>query len=317
MKKFISTLPALLFFIGIIFFAYSPLTMPEMINAQNEVFILFLQQLKKDDLMSALLLVLSYLWANILCILLIFLVLIGFGFLIYVYFFRELDFKVVVVSHIALIIVVLILTNFSVVMSSIALSLFLGILWLHKTFEPRKNNFSTGYSVIASRLGLLNIFLAIGILLTVSLNIQDYEEQVSESNKELIMSFIPEMSDIKEAQKEQISQITEGFQYALTERYDAMTEESKAQCKPMYEALVQGLESYKERSFQKIEEEEMMVGEEELMQLFPFYNLTVKITPLLVAITAYALLAVLIPPVGIFCGIVYVLMKKIKPKKKL
>jgi hypothetical protein len=314
MKKFVSTLPALLFFIGIIFFAYSPLTMPEVINAQNEVFILFLQQLKKDDLMSALLLVLSYLWANILCILLIFLVLIGFGFLVYVYFFRKLDLKTVVVSHIALIIFVLILTNFSIVMLSIALSLFLGILWLHKTFEPRKNNFSTGYYVIVSRLGLLNIFLAIGILLTVSLNIQDYEKQVSESNKELIMSFIPEVSSIKEAQKEQISQITEGFQYALTERYDAMTEESKAQCKRMYEALIQGLESYKERAFQRIEEEEVTIGEE-LLQLFPFYELTIKVTPLLVAITAYALLTVLIPPVGIFCGIIYVLMKKIKPGK--
>jgi hypothetical protein len=315
MKKFVSTLPALLFFIGIIFFAYSPLTMPEVINAQNEVFILFLQQLKKDDLMSALLLVLSYLWANILCILLIFLVLIGFGFLVYVYFFRKLDLKTVVVSHIALIIFVLILTNFSIVMLSIALSLFLGILWLHKTFEPRKNNFSTGYYVIISRLGLLNIFLAIGILLTVSLNIQDYEKQVSESNKELIMSFIPEVSSIKKAQKEQISQITEGFQYALTERYDAMTEENKAQCKPMYEALIQGLESYKERAFQRIEEEEVTIGEEELLQLFPFYELTIKVTPLLVAITAYALLTVLIPPVGIFCGVVYVLMKKIKPGK--
>ena len=192
----------------------------------------------------------------------------------------------------------------------IAISLFLGILWEHKTFEPRKNNFSTGYSVVTSGLNLMSVFLCIGIFLTIFLNIQTYEKEMKESNKELMMGFLPNMTDIKESEKKNIEQISEGFKYSLTERYNTMSESVKTQCKPMYEGLTQGLDSYKDRSFQQIDQKEFGINEEEISNYFPFFNILIQITPLLIGITGYAFLTALNPIMGIFGGLAYSIIKR-------
>jgi hypothetical protein len=220
------------------------------------------------------------------------------------------NFRAVVVSQVIMMILVLILTNFSITMFLTSLSLFTGTMWMRKTFEPEKKVFSTGYSVITSRIGLLSIFLTVGILLTLLINMKSYEQEMLESNLGLIKNFIPDMSGAKEVQKNQIEQITEGFKYALSERYDYLPEETKTECKVLYEGLTQSLDSYKNQTFQKIDEQEMVMSEEEILQIFPFFDLIVKATPLIIAISAYALFAMLTPIMGIFGGIVFSLVKK-------
>ena len=306
---FISCLPAILFFSGIIFFAYSSLTMLNVVSAQNEVFVVFFQELGKTDLLSAIITAFEYFFMNVMWIVLVFLVLMSCGFLVYLYYLKRVDFRVVIISQIIMIILVLILTDFSIVMFLTSLSLPVGMMWMRKTFEPEKKVFSTGYSVIASRIGLLSLFLTAGILLTLLVNMERYEEKMMQTNMALIKNFMPDMSGAKEAQKNQIEDITEGFKYALSERYDSVPEETKTQCKVLYEGLTESLDSYKEQSFQKIDEQELTVTEEEVLQIFPFFNLIVKATPVIIAISAYALLAVLTPVMGVFGGIVYSVVK--------
>lgn len=286
--------------------------MSKVIMMQNDIFISFYQELGKSDFSSALIFMLNYIWTNVLWVALLFLVLISFGFIFYIFFFSKMNLRATIISQIIFISLVFVLTNFSIIMFIIALSLFLGILWEHKTFEPRKNNFSTGYSVVSSRLGLMSVFLCIGIFLTILLNVQTYEKEMKESNKELMMGFLPNMSDVKETQKQQIEDITEGFKYSLTERYNAESENVRTQCKPLYEGLTQGLESYKNRSIQKIDEKELAISEEEISNYFPFFNILIQITPLLIAITGYAFLTVLNPVMGIFGGVVYSIIKRNK-----
>ena len=313
----ISSLPAIFFFIGIFFLVLSPLNLSKVIDMQNGVFVLFFQELNRSDMMNAILLTLGYLWVNVIWIILVFLILIGSGFIFYIFYLTKLDFRVVNVSQIIFVIIVFILTNFSVIMLLTSFSLLVGIFWMYKTFEPGKNNFSTGYSVITSRLGLMGILLTVGVFLTIFLNIQAYEEQISESNTELMMSFVPEIGDVKKAQKKEIEDIAEGFKYSLTERYKILSEDAKAQCKSMYDGLIQGLDNYKNRTFQKIDEQEIQMNQEELLQFFPFFDVFTKMSPLLIAVSVYALLVVLIPLVGIFSGIVYSVMKGVKTKKSL
>lgn len=286
--------------------------MSKVIMMQNDIFISFYQELGKSDFSSALIFTLNYIWTNVLWVALLFLVLISFGFIFYIFFFSKMNLRATIISQIIFISLVFVLTNFSIIMFIITLSLFLGILWEHKTFEPRKNNFSTGYSVVSSRLGLMSVFLCIGIFLTILLNVQTYEKEMKESNKELMMGFLPNMSDVKETQKQQIEDITEGFKYSLTERYNAESENVRTQCKPLYEGLTQGLESYKNRSIQKIDEKELAISEEEISNYFPFFNILIQITPLLIAITGYAFLTVLNPVMGIFGGVIYSIIKRNK-----
>lgn len=309
----VSSLPAIFFFIGVIFLAYSPLTMSKVIMMQNSVFTSFYQELNKSDFSSAFIFTLNYVWENVLWVTLSFLVLISFGFIFYIFYLSRTDIRMIIISQIIFIFLTFILTNFSIIMLIIALSLLFGILWEYKTFEPRKNDFSTGYSVVSSRLGLMSIFLCIGIFLTILLNAKNYEKDISESNKELMMGFMPNMTNVKETQKNEIEQITEGFKYSLTERYNAESEIVKTQCKPMYEGLTQGLDNYKNRAFQQIDQKELEIGEEEVSKYLPFFKTLTQITPILIAITGYAFLTVLNSVMGIFGGVVYSIIKRNEP----
>jgi len=190
-------------------------------------------------------------------------------------------------------------------MALIALSLFIGILWMKKTFEPRKNDFSTGYFVISSRLGLLNIFLAIGIFLAMLMNMQVYEQEISESNIRMMASFIPNRTDIQDAQKKQIEELTEGFKSSLTFRYQSSSSDIRNQCKPLYDGMMTALDDYKNRSFEKIEKSDLPIIGEDVTHYFPFFDLLEKLTPLFVAFSAYFFLYILIPIMGIFGGVVY------------
>ena len=306
----ISVLPAILFFSGIVFVAYSSLTMSKVISVQNEVFALFFQELGKTDILSALITTFEYFFTEVLWIVLIFLVLITLGFLVYLYYFQKVNFKVVVISQVVMVILVLVLTDFSITMFVTSLSLLIGTMWMHKTFEPGKKVFSTGYDAIASRIGMMGIFLAVGILLSLLVNMESYEQEMLESNMNLIKNFMPDMSGAKQAQKDQIGDLTEGFKYALSERYDSLPEDTKAECSVLYQGLTQSLDIYKEQSFQQIDEQELAVSEEQILQIFPLFGLIIKATPIIIAISAYALLAILTPVMGIFGGIIYSLVKK-------
>lgn len=304
-RIFISSSPAIFFFLGIIFLAISPLNMSRAITIQYESFSIFMEELKGFDILSVFFTSLNYVWVNAIWIILVFLVLISIGLLIYVLLLPKIEFRVVLISMVVFVILSFIVTNFSIPMLSIALSLFVGILWMSKTFEPKKNNFSTGYFVISSRLGLLNIFLAIGIFLAILMNMQVYEQQISESNIKMMASFIPGKTEIKEAQKMQIDELTEGFKSSLTFRYQTSSSSVKNQCKPLYEGMMTALDDYKDRSFERIEKSELPVMGEDVTQYFPFFGILEKLTPLLVAFSAYFLLYILIPVMGVFGGIVY------------
>lgn len=305
----ISSLPAIFFFVGIIFLTVSPLNLSRVMTIQYDIFNIFIKELVKYDIVSAFSTVLNYFWMNVLWVVLVFLVLITIGLLIYLLFLPRIEFRVVLISMVVFLISSFIVTNFSIPMLLIALSLFIGILWMSKTFEPRKNNFSTGYFVISSRLGMLNIFLAIGIFLAILMNMQMYEQQISESNMRMLASLIPNETDVKGAQKMQIEELTEGFKSSLSLRYQSLSSSERNQCKPLYEGMVTALDDYKNRSFEQIETRELPVVGEDVTQYFPFFDLLEKLVPLFVAFGAYSLLYILIPIMGIFGGIVYSIVK--------
>ena len=306
---FISILPTIFFTIGIIFLSYSSLTMSKVIAAQNEVFTLFFQELNKTNLLSAIITSFEYFFVNVMWIVLVFLLLMSCGFLIYLYYLKRVNLRVVIVSQIIMTVLVFVLSNFSIVILLTSLSLIVGTLWMSRAFEPEKKIFSTGYNIISNRIGLLSIFLSAGILITLIINMESYEEEMMQTNMDLIKNFVPDMSAAKEAQKEEIEQLTEGFKYVLSERYNYLSEDSKTECKVLYDGLTQSLDNYKQQRFQKIDEQELTVSEEDILQIFPFFNLIIKATPVIITISAYAVLAILTPVMGMFGGIVYSIAK--------
>lgn len=277
---------------------------------QNGVFISFYKELVKNGFPSALISSIDYLWTNLLWIVLLFLIPISLGFILFIFFYSTVDLKVLIASQIIFMILVLILTNFSVVLIIVALSLFIGILWERKTFEPEKNDFSTGYSLINSRLWLMAVFLCVGIFFIMYMNSQVYDQEIIKSNKELMMSMMPQVNDVKKQQKSEITGLTEDFKYVLTARYDSMNEDVKTQCKTLYEGMTQSLDSYRDRTIQKIDQQELGVSEEEILNNFPFFKVLDQITPVLIALSGFAFFTVFNPIIGVFGGVFYSLIKR-------
>lgn len=311
----LSCLPALFFLSGTIFLSYSSLTMSKVIDMQNRVFIILFQESEKSNIITALYESFVYIFVNGLWIIFVSLALISVGFIIFTKFTftkfaKKIDMRIVGMSQLMFILVLYLLTN-SIIMLLAGLSLSLGVFILKRTFEPVKKNFSTGYNVISSRLGLFNFLICVGIFLAIFLNMSTYETEISKSNMDLFSSLVPDVSNLKDIQKQQIIDIADGFKYSLDERYKILPDDTKNQCKSMYDGLVQGLDSYKSRAIQQIDQQQLSISQEDLAQAIPMFDLLTKITPLLIAISCYTLLSVIKPLIGIFGGIFYAALKKI------
>jgi len=311
----LSSLPAIFFLVGMFFLLYSPLSLTAVIDLQYDAVDIFLKELIKNDLRSAIFTSLKYLWDNAIWYTLVFLVLISFGLVVYTYFFDKLDIRVVIVSQIIFVLVSFILLNFSLIVLFISVSLFVGVLWMQKTFEKKKNDFATGYSVISTRLNLLNLFLCVGVFLAILMNLQVYDQKITESNLNLLGSFIPNATDIKNVQKAQIERITDGFKASLNEQYQLLSPDVQSQCSSMYDAMIEGIYTYKEVAFEEIDQQQVEFGGMDILQGIPAVGMMSKVTPIFMVFSIYAYLSMMNTLVGVFGGIVYSVMKKIKREK--
>jgi len=314
-KIIFSSLPAIFFIAGMIFLLNSRLNLSTVINLQYTAVDIFLKELIENDLQSGFVTSFKYLWDNVVWVVIVFLVLISLGLVAYTYFFNKLDFRIVIVSQTIFVLTSFILLNFSLISLFIAVSLFVGVLWMYKTFERGKNDFSTGFSVISTRLNLLNLFLCVGIFLTILMNLQVYDKMISESNLNFIGSFIPNSTDIQNVQKAQIEQISEGFKSSLTAQYQILPADVRTQCSSMYGAMIQGFDDYKEETFDEIDKQQFQFGGMDVLQGIPGLGLMSKITPIFIVFSIYAFLSVMNILVGILGSIVYSVIMKIKPEK--
>ena len=316
-SSFLACIPAILFLFASLFLSFSPLTLSKSISIQNDALIILFQSLKKNDIGKALISSFLYLWDNVLWIIIAFMIIIGFSFIWEIRFIERINKKALLVSQFIFFLLIILICK-SLPMVFTAFSLFIGTLWTQKMFEERKNKFSTGYSIVSSRLYLMTVFLCIGIFLSAFINLQTYENIASESNMKLILSLVPNVTEMKRNQVEEIRQISENFQYSLRERYEGLNESVRTQCEPLYYGLMEGIKGYENRTIEGIENQKFEISG--LMKQFPFFQVLIKATPLLLSITAYALLTILIPFISTIGGIVYSLMrievKKTKRKRK-
>jgi len=309
-----SSLPSVLFLIGILILSFSSLTVSRIITLQYDAVDIFLQELISNNIFSALSKSFSYLWDNAIWFVVLCLIFIGLGLVAYTYFFKKIDVRIFIISQALFVLVSIILSNFSLTILFVALSLFVGVLWMQKTFGKGKNNFSTGYSVVSSRLGLLNIFLCIGIFLTIFMNLPTYESQISESNMDLISGLIPNATDIKDVQKSQIEELSTGLKTNFADEYQLLPSDLRTQCGPVYDAMIEGFDKYKNLTYEEIDKQELQVGGTEIIQAIPMFGMISKITPIFIIFSIYALVSILNPLVSIFGGLVYSIMRKIKPE---
>jgi len=147
------------------------------------------------------------------------------------------------------------------------------------------------------------------------MNMSVYGPIITKQNFDLIGGVIPNASDVKQAQIDQVNELMDGFKASLDEQYRPLPSAVKNQCGSLYTAMVTGIENYKTEAARKINENELDIGVTDVAEAIPVFNMIVKITPLFIAFSVYAFLTILNPIMGILGGFVYGVARKVIPKK--
>jgi len=302
--------PSIIFFIAVLYLIYSGLTISKAIKSQTETFSIFIETLSEKDVLFALSESLSYIFLNIILPLLPFLFLVAFGFLTLFWF--KIEIKFLLAAHILFFVIVFFLSNFSITILLTYMGIVISNFVLLKSFQPSKKKFLTGSSLTSKGLRFLNIFLAVGLFFSLYLNFQSYEEEIIESNANLIRTVVPTTTQVQNIQLGIVNTTTDELKQSIQNQYELAPSETKEQCKPVYDSIIAGVENYKNQVNERVRELEIGDIQEEVINSFPIIGQLINATPLFLAITLFALLEILRPFIALTFGVVYSL---IKPKK--
>lgn len=330
----LSSVPGLLFLLGILLLANSPLTIEKAITYQTQMLSMFFTKLKEsNDVLVATLYLLYSLTKEVLVYLFLFLLFIGSGFLFLGIVNSEkfrsatdiplAPSKFLIIMNFVFLSLAVIMTNFSLIMILVAIGIFISSIWVIKT-PKLETGFKYGKDLVSSKLRLVNIFFAVGIFLILYLDLPAYKPIISESSIQLVKMFIPTAPSIEEAQKQQmialINSLFTGMTQSIEQSYQKVEEPVKSQCMPVYNACVSGIENYKIAVVQGIEKGELGMTEEQLEQqlasFLPVFDMFANVVPLLTASLGFFVLEFLRFFVAIFEGLLYIPLSKIAKKLK-
>ena len=307
--------PCLLFLVAILSLAYSNLTISKAIEIQNEVFEIFINTISEKDVLFAVIDSLKYVFYEIILPLLLPLLLASLGFLTLFIFREKIELKIFLGIQTIFPVIGIILTNFSIIMILAYVGIFIASILLIKKFVPVKSNFSTADSLVSKGLHWINVFLAIGFFLTLYLNFQSYQGTILKSNIDLINMFTPEMTQIQTMESGIVNRTADGLEQSVTEEYQKVEPMARQQCVAVYDAVIVGIENFKEEAAEKIKSEEGM-SEEQIQEFitssFPIVDQFMKATPLFLAIMFFALLEFIKPFISAFLGAIYTIAYRFK-----
>jgi len=326
-KKIIvlNLIPSLLFFLGILMLAFSPLTMEKIIRLQGRAFNIFLSGIQ-NNLIEAMISTLILILREFLVPLILFMLTISFGFLFLGIVNKE-KFRLamnlpispslfIMLMEFVFLLLAVVLSRFSYVMVMIAIGILVASLWtLHFEYKP---GFRAGNNLTSSTLRIINMFFTVGIFLLLYLNFNVYRPIIHETNMEFIGNMMPNPEEIEEMQKQQmieyVSTLSDGFKEGITQSYGQVQEPVKTQCKPIYDACISGIDSYKNTAIQEIQGQESNLTREEIERqvdgMFPIFNNMTEASPLFMALAGFFILEFLRPFVACFQGLVYALLTR-------
>jgi len=309
-----SVLPAILFFIALITLSLSSLTIAKIIDLQADLLLSFFSQTIQTDVVSGLKLLLLSLWENALIPIMPCFLLATFSVSWIIVQHEHFNKRLFIISCSALFPLLFLLTNSITITLGYVGCLLAGSL----TTTEEEPSFSLGFYDVSSKLRIFYVFLIVGIFLTMYLNFDTFKERIEDSNLRLLVSFIPDVGKLQEAQKKQlesfIEQTGEGFKSSIASQYNNLPQNVKQQCKPLYDSIIAGIDDYKKEAVQKIKTKKYEVSQKEIKNLiveaFPAFEGIIKATPLTTAILAFTFLEVLRFAFGVIGGLVVFLALK-------
>jgi len=307
-----SFVPNIVFLVAVLYLIYSGLSIARAIALQNEVIISFMKSLSEKDILFAILASLKIIFVQAVLPLLPFLFLVSFGFLLLFVLKEKTNFKVFIGLQILFLTIALVLASFSIVIFFVFIGILISSVSLLKLFEPKKNNFSTGNSLTSKGLGWINIFIAIGLFLSMYVNFQAYQQTILQSNMELVKSFVPDVDQLQKLQIQLVNKTIDDIKLSITQKCQQNETLAREQCRAAYDAVLADIERYKQNATEQINAQG--ISDEQLqvyiMKSFPIMEQTVKASPLFLALAFFALVEVLKPFISLAFGAVYSIVRR-------
>ncbi len=310
---FSSLFPLILFFIAFIIIYNSSMVLPKVIDVQYKIFEIFMNNLKENDLSYSSNKVFHYLWVNIFSYLLLSFALIAFGTIITIKYIEEINPKLVVIGSIISVASTFLVTNsVEILIAFIALAIS-NILTI-RFFEPKKYSIITGYSYIAKNLGMVGLFLSLGILVAMSANANAYEKAVHDSTAKTISLLLPNQDEIINAQKEKVRTDSEFIRSYIKYSHDSLPEDSRKGCEGVYTGCLTAVNEYENASLKAIDRNGINLAVQDLENSFPVIKSFEKTTPIFISIFVLTSAGFLNPIISIFGGFIYLILKTTEQK---
>lgn len=294
-----------LFFSAVLSLVFSGLSLTKAISLQNEVSVLFFQELQSKEVSAALVSSISFILNNAVLPLLPFIFLSVIGFSSIIYFKPETKYLFAVLTAV---LAASVLIKFSLAIAIICLGYFPSAILL-KGLEEKKTAFKTASSFTSSCLRYLNIFIALGVFLGI-LMMPNFEKLAEQGILSSISGLLPQ--DLQQAQAGLVKTFVEQNMLSAKNIVDneyAMLG-APQQCKDFRDNVHAGLENYKTQVIAQLQN--ISVGQQDLSQLpqFGFLSVFTKTIPLTAAIAIFFLFELLKPLFAAFAGLIYKFAKE-------
>ncbi len=291
-----------LFFSAVLVLIFSGLSLAKAISLQNDLSILFFQELQSKEIFAAIVSSLLFTLQNTLP-LLPFVVFSSLGFLSILYFKPDTKYLVVVLTAV---LISSILVKFSIALAIICLGFFPSALLL-KNIEERKTAFKTASYFISSCIRWQNIFIAIAVFAGIFL-MPNFEAVAQQGMLSSISALLPQ--DLQAAQTQAVTTLIS--QYTLSAKNIVDNEYFKAgspqQCEDFRSSVKSSLDSYKAQATAQIEN---ATAQQQLeLPQFGFLSAFTKTVPLTSAIAILFLLELLKPILAVAFAAIYKFAKE-------
>lgn len=299
-----SVIPNILFFVAVFYLVFSGLSITKGISIQNESTMLFMKTLSEKDILTTIVDVLELIIIKIVLPLLPFLLLISFGFLLVFVLKEKMDWRLFIGLQIAMVVLMAVFTGFSVMILFISIGLLATSISILRFFDSEKTKFSTGNSLAYRGLGWMNIFLAVGIFFAMYLNFALYQQTLTQSNMDLIKSFMPNQTQIQKLSLDMVNKTIDGIESGISQKCEQTDPQIRLQCQAAYSSVLADIENYRENITKQAGEQN--ISDEQLnmyiVEEFPIFDQIIKAMPLFLALAFFAMLEILKPILALLLG---------------
>lgn len=288
-----SLVPNVFFFLALVYLIFSGLNTSKAVEVEFNSFLIFFESLEKIDVLKGIIDSFTFVIFEAIIPLAPFLFLLGLGFFLTFLFLEKIK-PYFFVFQLILLVLILLYTRFSIIILTCFLGILISSLVLLKATEKEKRGFSFVKSLISKHLHLVVFLIAIGLFLNSYIKFESYKSTVLEANIKFAERVVPDVknleNELKKSHIDLINKTCEGIKSGMIESYQKFPQDLRENCEQVHDSSIFVVNTVKQEVIAQINSWNITEEKIEIIpKLFPILEQSVKITPLILAVSFYLL----------------------------